>query len=478
MAELATRLDRSGEPAARTGIRAHAGLVLLFLSLAGFAFAVLQSMVAPALPDIAADLRTSSGDVSWVVTAYLLAAAVLTPILSRLGDIVGRRRMLLVTIAVLACGTLLAAVAPSLPVLIVARAVQGASGAVLPLSVGIVRDELPAGRVDVSVGLLSAISGIGGGIGIVAAGPIVDRLSWQWLFWLPLVLIVAALVGVLVGVPESPATDRGGRLDLLGTATLSVSLVALLLAITKGADWGWGAGPTPALLALGVVGLAAFVRVELRTAAPLVDMRLLANRGVWATDLVGLVFGFAMFGMFILIPTLLELPAATGYGFGKTVTQAGLFLLPATAMMLVAGPVSGLLAGRFGARVPLLVGAAVTTVGFAVPAVAHDRPWQLMVCGLLFGTGMGLAFAAMSNAIVEAVPVTHTGEAMSVNAIARSVGGAVGTTVVAAVITARTTAEGLPTDAAFTAGFWVCAAAALAAVGAALVVPRTRRARR
>src|SRR5690349_6053858 len=184
-------------------------LVVLFLSLGGLAFAVLQSLVAPALPVIGKDLGASTEDISWVLTAYLLAASVLTPILGKLGDMVGKRRMMLIVLVILGAGTLLAALAPNLAVLIVARTLQGAAGAILPLSIGIVRDELPRERVGVTVGLLSAIFGIGAGLGIVLAGPIVDHLSWPWLFWLPLILVGVALVGVVFGVPESPVRLPG-----------------------------------------------------------------------------------------------------------------------------------------------------------------------------------------------------------------------------------------------------------------------------
>src|SRR3954470_13232112 len=237
--------------------QARTGRVVLFLSLGGLSFAVLQSLVAPALPVIGHDLGASTEDISWVLTAYLLAASVLTPILGRLGDMVGKRRVMLVVLVVLAAGTLLAALAPNLAVLIVARAMQGAAGAILPLSIGIVRDELPREKVAVTVGLLSAIFGVGAGVGIVGAGPIVEHLSWHWLFWLPLVLVVIALVGAIFGMKESPVRTPG-RLDWLGTAILSVSLVSLLLAISKGQSWGWGAASTIGLLAVGVVGLVAF----------------------------------------------------------------------------------------------------------------------------------------------------------------------------------------------------------------------------
>jgi MFS family permease len=229
------------------------------------------------------------------------------------------------------------------------------------------------------------------------------------------------------------------------------------------------------LAALGAVAMAVFVLVELRTREPLINMRLLALRGVWTTNLVGLVFGFAMFGTFLLIPTLLELPAATGYGFGKSVSEAGLFLLPTTLMMLIFGPLSGLLERHYGPKLPLTLGAISVTLAFALPAVAHSTLWQVLVSGVLTGAGIGLAFAAMSNAIIESVPITHTGEATSVNSIVRTIGGSVGSAVVAAVMAANSTPQGLPTDGAFTSGFWVCTGAAALAIIASLALPSARR---
>jgi EmrB/QacA subfamily drug resistance transporter len=471
-----TTLPTQGSPPVRTGRHANTVLVVLFMSLAGMSFAVLQSLVAPALPAIARDVHSSSSSISWLLTAYLLSAAVLTPILGRLGDIAGKRRMLLIVLFIAAAGTLLAAVSTTLPLLIVARAIQGVGGAILPLSIGIVRDELPRERVGIAVGLLSALLGIGGGLGIVLAGPIVDHLSWQWLFWLPLILVLVALAGVAFGVPESPVRAPA-RLDLLGTVILSTSLVSLLLAVNKGREWGWGSVSTIGLLVLGGVALLTLVFVELRTREPLIDLRLMARRGVWTTDLVGLTFGFGMFGLFLLVPMLLELPAITGYGFGKTVTTAGLFLLPAALMMLVFGPLSGLVDRRFGPKVPLVLGSILLAGGFVVPAMSHGSSSELLACVLLIGAGVGMGFAAMANAIVEAVPIHHTAEATSVNSIVRTIGGSVGTAVIAAVIANNSTARGLPTDHAFTVSFWVCVGAGGLAVLAALALPSARKRR-
>ena len=462
--------------AAAAGDRPARGgtLLVLYLSLGGLAFAVLQSLVAPALGTIGRDLGADTSDVSWVITAYLLSASVLTPILGRLGDIAGKRRVLIGVLVALGAGALLAAIAPNLPVLIAARVLQGAAGAILPLSIGIVRDELPRDKVSVIVGLLSAIFGIGAGVGIVAAGPIVEHLSWHWLFWLPLALVVVALLGAVFGMKESPVRTPG-RLDLAGAAILSVGLVALLLAISKGQSWGWDEAKTIVLLVVGVLALVAFVLVELRVREPLVDMRLMRIRGVWATDLVSMIFGFALFGTFLIVPTLLQLPAATGYGFGKSVSQSGLFLLPTVVTMVIFGPLAGLLSRTYGPKLPMFLGSAVLVAAFAVPAFAHGALWEVVLSGVLSGAGIGLAFAAMSNAIIESVPATQTGEATSVNTIARTIGSSIGTAVVAAVITSHTTPQGLPLDDAFTYGFATCAIVAVLAVAAALALPSARR---
>jgi EmrB/QacA subfamily drug resistance transporter len=449
-------------------------LLVLYLALGGLAFACLQSLVSPALSTIGHELKVSTSDVSWIVTAYLLSASVLTPILGRLGDMVGKRRMLIVVLSILAVGAVVSALATSLTVLIIGRILQGAGGAMMPLSIGMVRDELPRERVATTVGMISAIFGVGAGIGIVAAGPIVEHLSWHWLFWLPLALVLIALAGAIFGMKESPVRTPG-KLDFLGATILSLSLVGLLLAISKGQAWGWGEAKTIGLLAAGVIGLVVFVLVELRVSEPLIDMKLMRIRGVWATDLVALILGFAMFGTFLLVPTLLQLPSVTGYGFGKSVTEAGLFLLPTVVMMVLFGPIAGLLNRKYGPKLPMFLGTVLVVAAFALPAIGHGEIWQVLASGLLTGAGIGFAFAAMSNAIIEAVPPSQTGEATSVNSIARTIGSSIGTAVVAAVITSNTTPQGLPTDAAFTDGFWVCAGVAVLAVVAALLLPSAHR---
>ena len=463
-------------PAAKAP-RSRGTAIILYLSLGGLSFAVLQSLVAPALGTIGKDLGVSTSDASWVLTAYLLSASVLTPILGRLGDMVGKRKILIVVLSLLLAGTLLAALAPNLGVLVVARVLQGAAGAVMPLSIGIVRDELPKERVSVTIGLLSAIFGIGAGVGIVAAGPIVESLSWHWLFWLPAILVAIALLGAIFGMPESPVRTPG-RLDLLGTGILSTGLVALLLAISEGQNWGWGDAKTVGLLILGAAALVAFVLVELRVAEPLIDVRLFRHRGVWTAHIVALAFGFAMFGTFILVPTLLQLPTVLGYGFGKSVSQAGLYLLPTVVAMVISGVIAGALIRKIGPKIPMILGGVAVAFAFLIPALGHSAEWQILVSGVLTGIGIGMALAATSNAIVESVPAAQTGEAISANTVIRTVGSSIGTAVIAALLSSNVTAQGAPTDTAFTIGFWASAGVGVLAIIAALIAPSLRQRRR
>jgi len=453
-----------------------AKFIVIFLALGGLSFAVLQSLVAPALITIGRDLKASEANVSWILTAYLLSASVMTPILGRLGDMLGKRRVLIAVLSVLFLGTLIAAIAPNLTVLIIARVLQGAAGAVMPLSIAIVRDEIPHEKVAVTIGLLSAIFGVGAGVGIVAAGPIVQHLSWHALFWIPLFLIAVALIGAIFGIPESPVR-KPGQLDIPGATILSISLVSLLLSVSKGQAWGWTSGKTLGLLTFGVLTLALFIFVEFKVKEPLIDLKLMKFRGVWTANLVGLAFGFAMFGTFILIPTLLQLPQSTGYGFGMSVSTAGLYLLPTVMAMVVFGPLAGALVQRIGPKVPLVIGGLTLILAFVVASQAHAKTSQIIASGIFTGAGIGFAFAAMSIAIIESVPALQSGEAISVNTIARTIGSSIGTAVIASLITSHSTPQGMPTNAAFTIGFRVCAAVAILAFLAALAGPSRKRRR-
>jgi EmrB/QacA subfamily drug resistance transporter len=454
--------------------RQHYGLTFAALAVAGITFALLQSLVAPALPEIQRDLGASATEVAWLLTAYLLSASILTPVVGRLGDMFGKEHTLLVALVVLAAGTALAGLAHTIGLLIAARVVQGCGGAIFPLAFGIIRDEFPRDRVAHGIALISALLGIGGGLGIILAGPIVDALNYHWLFWIPLVLVIVAIVATLLFVPESPIKSPG-KVNWAGAALLAGWLVCLLVAISEGSDWGWGSPRTIGLFLAAAVLLVAWIYNELHAAEPLVDMTMMRIRGVWTVNVAAFLVGAGMYSSFILLPEFTEMPRAAGYGFHASVTQAGLFLLPSTVAMLVVSPLAGRLAGRVGSRVPLILGSITTSVSFAWLAVAHSHPWEIYVGSALLGAGIGLAFASLANLIVEAVRPDQTGVATGMNTVMRSIGGSVGSQIVASIIAGTVVGTALPTEHGFTIAFAVAAVACGLAALASLAVPRPTR---
>jgi EmrB/QacA subfamily drug resistance transporter len=450
--------------------RSHYLLTFAVLALAGLSFALLQSLVAPALPVIQRDLHTTTTAVTWILTGYLLSASVATPIAGRLGDMFGKERMLVIVLSLTALGTALAGLASSIEALIAARVIQGLGGAVFPLAFGIIRDEFPRERVATGIALVSAILGIGGGAGIVLAGPIVEGLSYHWLFWLPLGTTALAAIAAALFIPESPVKTPG-RINWLGAALLSGWLVCLLVAFSKAVDWGWTSTRFLGLLAAAAVLLVIWVWAELRAPEPLVDMRMLRRRPVWTTNLTGLLIGFGMFGSFILVPQFVETPEASGFGFGASVTEAGLFLVPSTFTMLLSSPIAARLTNRLGPKVPLAIGALITALAFVLLAFQHDEAWHIYLMSALLGAGMGMAFAAMANLIVQAVPPEQTGVATGMNTIMRTIGGSIGGQVTAAVVAAHISAAGLPQESGFTLAFVVSAGALVIAFLSALAVP-------
>jgi EmrB/QacA subfamily drug resistance transporter len=434
-------------------------------------FSLLQSMVNPVLPTIEAALGTDQATVTWVLTAYLLSASVFTPIIGRIGDKVGKERMLVVALSALAAGSLLAAVAPSVGVLIAARAIQGIGGGVLPLTFGIIRDEFPRDKVAGAVGTSAALLAVGGGFGLVLAGPIVNALSYHWLFWLPMIMTTVAALAAFFFVPESPERTPG-RINVLSALLMSTWLVTLLLAVSQGHSWGWFSPVNVSLYVATALVLPIWIWAEAHSDSPLVDMKMMRIPTVWTVNLVALLFGMGMYSMFAFLPQFLQTPNdVTGYGFGATVTESGLLLLPQTVATFLAGLFSGRLAARFGSKPLLVAGAGLTSFATLGLVLVHEQIWQLLVETTLLGLAFGLAFAALSNLIVDAVPASQTGVASGMNANIRTVGGALGSAVIASVVTANAGADGLPLESGYTNGFTVLVVTSGLAALVAVLVP-------
>jgi EmrB/QacA subfamily drug resistance transporter len=462
------------------GERQHYNVTLAVLTFAGIAFALQQTMIIPALPSLQRDLDTTTTWATWLLTAFLLTASVATPLFGRLGDQYGKERLLVISLAIFLAGCVGAALSWDIWSLIAFRAIQGAGGAVFPLSFSIIKDEFPEEKVGTGVGIVSAVFAVGGGLGLVLSGLIVDHASWRWLFVVGSIGVALAVALVHLFVPESPIKTRA-RLDLPGAALLSGGLISLLVALTEGESWGWSSAPILGLFAAAAAFLLAWVALELRVAQPMVDMRMLSHRPVLFSNLTALIGGFAMFGSFVLIPNFVEMPRGlpdelarlVDYGFGATTTTTGLYLLPGALTGFVAGPLAGVLGRRYGSKWPLALGMTLVAAGVSFLALWHTEPWHIVAGMFILGGGLPFTFAAMAKIIVDSVRPSETGVATGMNTVMRTVGGVVGGQVGAAVLSAHTIAgTAIPSESAFVTAFWISTiAAAVGAVVALFVTP-------
>jgi MFS family permease len=457
----------SRSPAARPN------LVVLVLALGGIVVSLMQTLVIPLIPRLPALLHASAADTTWVITATLLAGAVATPVVGRLGDLYGKRRMLLVSLVLLVAGAVIAALSDALVPMIVGRALQGLAAGVIPLGISIMRDELPAERLGSATATMSASLGVGGALGLPAAAFLAENTDWHVLFWMAAGLGVLVTVLVSTCVPESSTRARG-RFDLVGAAGLSAALVCLLLAISKGAAWGWTSGVTLGLFGAATAVLLLWGWWELRTPSPLVDLRTTARRQVLLTNVTSAVFAFAMFAMSLVLPQILQLPVATGHGLGQSLLVTGLVLVPSGLVMLMVAPLSARITSTAGPKVTLMLGALVVAAGYGLGVGLMSAVWQLLVVSAVIGAGIGLAYGAMPALIMGAVPVSETAAANSLNTLMRAIGTSVSSAVAGAVLAQLTVPFGpaaVPTEGAFRLIMALGCATALAALAIAAFIP-------
>jgi EmrB/QacA subfamily drug resistance transporter len=457
------------QPAGRWPVRRGDHRLTMFaLSLSMIVYGLLQCFAIPALPAIQRDLGASANAVSWVLTAFLISASVATPILGRLGDIYGKERMLLVAIGILVVGSLISAVAGSIGVLLVGRALQGVSGGFFPLTFAIIRDEFPASKVPSGLGLASSLLGAGSAVGLVLAGPVVSGLGYRWLFWIPLLGAIVAGLATWALVPESPVKS-GGKVDWRGGFLLSSGLAVVLIAVSRTTAWGWVSVRTLGLAGAGLLLLVAWVIAENRHPDPLVDIRMLRARPVWTANATAALIGVGLYAAFILLPQFSQEPRPTG--FGASVTQAGVYILPMPVMLLVVGTRAAWLDRRIGSRNSLLLATALCGACWVVVLVAHSAPWEIALAAGLCGAGNGIALAALPILITASVPPEQTGVANGMNNVMRTIGGAVGGQVAATFI-AHSVVAGHPTVHGFQLAFAMGAVALALCFAPALAIPR------
>ncbi len=451
--------------------RSNYALTFAVLATAAVAFSLLQSLVIPAIPQLEATLHTSESGASWLLTAYLLSAAIFTPILGRVGDMLGKERIIVAVLVALSVGSLISALATSLPVMLVGRIIQGAGGAVFPLAFGIIRDEFPAERVAGAIGVMSAILGAGAGAGIVLAGPILVHLNYHWLFWIPLIMSVAATIATALFVPESPVRSPG-RINWIGAVLMSGWLITGLLAISYAPTWGWGNSSVLGLFGATAVLLALWVLSETRSRSPLVDMQMMRIRAVWTTNLAALLFGFGMFAMFIVLPQFTQTPTHVGYGFGASVTQSGLYLLPFAVMMVIVAPMTGRLTVIVGSKMILVAGSLFAASSYLVLVLDHSEEWTMYLATGLLGIGIAMGFASMANLIIEAVPAEQTGVATGMNTNIRNIGAALGSGIATSLVISTLLPDGYPKEHGYVLAFAVSGIGLVVAALVALLIPQ------
>ncbi|MFF4957474.1 MFS transporter [Streptomyces sp. NPDC001222] len=452
----------------------RSNVLVVVLAFGGIVVSLMQTLVIPIVPELPKLLGASSSDTAWAVTATLLAAAVATPVMGRLGDMYGKRRMLLTGLAMLVVGSVTVALSDALTPVIVGRALQGLASGVIPLGISIMRDELPAERLGSATAMMSASLGVGGALGLPAAAVIAENFDWHMLFWTSAVLGAVAAVLVVALVPES-AVRSGGRFDALGALGMAAGLMCLLLAISKGADWGWGSGTTLGLFAAAVVILLVWGVFELRVAEPLVDLRTTARRQVLVTNLASVALGFGMFAMSLVIPQLLQLPAATGYGLGRSLLTAGLVMAPSGLVMMATAPVSAAVSRAKGPKTTLMIGALIVAAGYGINIALMAQVWHFVLVSCVIGAGIGFTYGAMPALIMGAVPASETGSANSLNTLMRSIGTSTASAVAGVILAHMTTNLGpatLPSESGFKTVLGIGAGAAILAFAVASLIPR------
>jgi MFS family permease len=452
------------------------GAVVPVLAFGGIVVSLMQTVLIPLIPQLPTLLDASPADTAWAVTATLLAAAVAVPTVGRLGDMLGKRRMLLVSILLLIAGSVVVALSESLVPAIVGRALQGLASGVIPLGISIMRDELPQEKLGSATAAMSASLGVGGALGLPLSAFVAERADWHVLFWGAAGLGVVAGLLVLLLVPESPERT-GGRVDVVGALGLSVVLLSLLLAVSKGADWGWASALTLSLFAVTLVVGALWVLWERRVRQPLVDLRTFAKPSVLFTNIASVVFGFALFAMSLVIPQLLQLPVETGYGLGRSMLDVGLVMAPSGLVMMAMAPVSARISARYGPKVTLMAASVVVALGYLLVMLLMTELWHFVLGSVVIGAGIGLGYGSMPALIMAAVPRSETASANSINTLMRSIGTSV-SSAVAGVVLAHMTIDfagtALPSTTGFRVVLGVAAGASLLALVVAAFIPTNR----
>jgi MFS family permease len=418
--------------------------------------------------------------VGWMITIFLITSAMAAAIIGRLGDLFGRRAIMIIVLIVAGAGSFLSAASSELWLVIVGRALQGASGAVLPLVYGLIREHLPAPRVPLFVGIAAGSSAVAGGAGLMLGGYLADQFPWNAIFLCSGFAAVLSVLAVLAFIPRSHVSPpEPQELDLVGGLLFAPVVLGLLLAISNEKMWGgWTSLPVIGLILGSLLLLLIWVRHELRHPRPLIDVRLLADRRVALANGAMMLFACCGLQMAIIQANLLQQPLLTGVGFGLSATLAGLIQVPPNFIALVTGPLGGFISARFGGRTGMIL-ALLLLVGGATIMLVNLSTLAIVIVGIVItGAGITLFVATQPNVIIDVVPSSRTSEATGMIMVMRAAFQALGTQIVIALLASEPVSlEGATwaSRAAFEKTFLYVIACAAAALVLTLALPRKPR---
>lgn len=457
-------------PSIRRAPRASARYILPVLVFSALCMSIVSTLGTPMVPTISRELGVSLESAQWLLTVTLLVGSVATPIGGRLADGSRRKWVVLGALAIVCLGSAISATVPSFSFFLLGRGMQGVGLAIVPMAIAIARDTMPRQRAREGIAVLSVTTAIGTGLGYPITGLLGERFGYQVPYVMAAAMSLIAVALLWKTVPVA-AVGRSGHLDLPGAVLLSAALVCLLLAISQGRGWGW-TSPRIIALAIGaVVCTALWIRVELRTREPLVELRLALNPLVMSSNVTALLMGMGLFAVSSLVSRYVQAPEEAGYGFGAGLLVAGLMLMPLSFGSMASTWFFRWLNRRVGLAMVLPIGAGIVGLTAAFLAVARSEPWQIILAVTVLGLGISTTFAAMPALIIRAVPPRETGSATGLNAVLRSIGGSIGSAASIALLSTTVPAGAqMPTNEGYTIAFLAGAISCLGAVVAALIL--------
>lgn len=453
------------------------GFLIGVLATAGIASAFTQTMVAPLISQLPIIFETSAANTAWIITATLLAGAVSVPIAGRMGDLFGKKKMMLLLTLPLILGGIVCAVAPSVEIMIAGRALQGLGSGIVPLGIAMLRDLVPKEKLSAAIATVSATLGVGGAVGLPVSAAVIEFADWRVLFFASAAVTLLVAVAIWKFIPVTASGAAGQRFDGLGALGLAIGLISLILAVSKGSEWGWGSMTTLGLFALAVVSFILWGFWETRTKDPLVDLRTTVRPRVLLTNIASIFVGFGMYASMLVMPQLLQLPGSTGYGLGQSILAAGLWLAPPGLMMMFLSPVGGRLSNKRGPKFTLVLGVSILALGYGVGVFGMGTTWGILATGLVINSGVALAYGAMPSIIMSAVPLSETASANGFNTLMRSLGTTVGAAVIGLVLAQMTIPLGgveVPSEAGFRTALIIGAGVSVVAALIAAFIPAAK----